>query len=170
MECLPLKQKEAHMVEKVYITNSNQATFICPQCEKTRTVDVSKYARMEKTVKVKSKCACGNTWTSVLEKRKQYRKGARLKGIYKYMLDGREMDRGNMTIMDISAGGVKLKLDVDRPLKPGDILDIEFKLDDSKQTLMKKTVIIRNASKSYFGTAFKDADSYDPVLGFYLMG
>lgn len=157
------------MVEKVYITKSNMATFICPQCEKTLTVNVSKYAQMEQTVKVKSKCVCGNTWVSVLEKRKQYRKGANLKGIYKYIVDGREMDRGKMTIMDISAGGVKLKLDVDRNLKTGDLLELEFKLDDPKQTLMQKAVVIRNASNPYFGAAFKDADSYDPVLGFYLM-
>ena len=157
------------MVEKVYITNTNMATFICPQCKKTLTVDVSMYAQMEKTVKVKSKCSCGNTWTSVLEKRKQYRKGANLKGIYKYIVDGEEMDRGKMTIVDISAGGVKLKLDVDRNLKTGHLLKLEFKLNDSKQTLMKKTVIIRNASSPYYGAAFRDADLYDPVLGFYLM-
>ena len=157
------------MVEKVYITNTNMATFICPQCKKTLTVDVSMYAQMEKTVKVKSKCSCGNTWTSVLEKRKQYRKGANLKGIYKYIVDGEEMDRGKMTIVDISAGGVKLKLDVDRNLKTGHLLKLEFKLNDSKQTLMKKTVIIRNANSPYYGAAFRDADLYDPVLGFYLM-
>ncbi len=157
------------MVEKVYITNANKATFICPQCKKTLTVDVSHYAKMEKSVKVKSKCSCGNTWISVLEKRKQYRKGANLKGIYKYIVDGKEIDRGKMTIIDISAGGVKLKLDVDRNLKPGHLLNLEFKLDDSKQTPMQKTVVIRNANSPYYGAAFRDADSYDPVMGFYLM-
>lgn len=157
------------MVEKVYITNTNMATFICPQCNKTLTVDVSRYAQMEQTVKVKSKCSCGNTWTSVLEKRKQYRKSVSLKGIYKYIVDGKELDRGKMTITDISAGGVKLKLDVDRNLKTGHLLKLEFKLDDSKQTLMKKTVIIRNANNPYYGAAFRDADLYDPVMGFYLM-
>jgi len=157
------------MVEKVYITNTNMATFICPQCEKTLTVDVTRYAQTEKTVKVKSKCSCGNTWTSVLEKRKQYRKGANLKGIYKYIVDGEEMDRGKMTIVDISAGGVKLKLDVDRNLKTGHLLKLEFTLDDSKQTRIQKTVIIRNANSPYYGAAFRDADLYDPVMGFYLM-
>jgi len=157
------------MIEKVYVTNTNMATFICPQCKKTLTVNVSKYAQMEQTVKVKSKCSCGNKWTSVLEKRKQYRKSVNLPGIYQYIVDGKEKDRGKLTITDISAGGVKLKLDVDRKLKTGHILNLEFKLDDSKQTLMKKTVIIRNASSPYFGAAFKDAGSYDPVMGFYLM-
>ncbi|MFC1877109.1 PilZ domain-containing protein [Thermodesulfobacteriota bacterium] len=157
------------MVEKVYITNTNMATFICPQCKKTLTVDVSKYAQMEQTVKVKSKCSCGNEWISVLEKRKQYRKGVNLKGIYKHIVDGEEMDRGKMTIVDISAGGVKLKLDVDRSLKTGHLLKLEFKLNDSKQTPMQKIVIIRNANSPYYGAAFKDADHYDPVMGFYLM-
>ena len=158
------------MVEQVYITNTNMATFICPQCKKSRTVDVSKYAKIEQTVKVKSKCSCGNNWISVLEKRKQYRKGANLTGIYKYIIDGKEADRGKMTIIDISAGGVKLKLDVDRKLKTGNLLTLEFKLDDSKQTLMQKTVVIRNASNPYYGAAFRDSDAYDPVMGFYLMG
>jgi len=157
------------MVEKVYITNTNMATFICPQCKKNLTVDVSKYAKIDQTVKVKSKCSCGNSWISVLEKRKQYRKGANLKGIYKYIVDGKEADRGKMTIMDISAGGVKLKLDVDRNLKTGNLLELEFKLDDSKQTLMRKTVIIRNASSPYYGAAFNDSAAIDPVMGFYLM-
>ena len=157
------------MVEKVYITDSNTATFICPQCKKTLTVNVGKYAQMENTVKVKSKCSCGNQWVSVLEKRKQYRKGANLKGIYKYIVDGKEMDRGKMTVIDISAGGVKLKLDVGRDLKAGHLLELEFKLDDSKQTPITKTVVIRNADNPYFGAAFRDADLYDPVMGFYLM-
>jgi hypothetical protein len=157
------------MVEKVYITNENKATFICPLCEKTKTVDVSKYAQMNQTVKVKSRCSCGHKWTAVLEKRKQYRKGAKLSGIYKYVVDGKEMDRGTMKVIDLSAGGVKLKLEVNRPFQVGDNLQIEFKLDDKKQTLIQKTVVIRNISDSYYGTAFKDADTYDPVLGFYLM-
>ena len=157
------------MVEKVYITDTNKATFICPQCKKTLTVDVSKYAQIEQTVKVKSKCSCGNKWISVLEKRKQYRKGVNLKGIYKYIVDGEEVDRGMMTVVDISAGGVKLKLDVERKLKTGHLLELEFKLNDSKQTPMKKTVIIRNADNPYYGASFRDADLYDPVMGFYLM-
>ncbi len=157
------------MLKKVYITNEKKASFICPRCESIKTVDVSKYAQMDQTVKVKSRCSCGHRWTAVLEKRKQYRKGANLSGIYKYVVDGREIDRGTMKILDLSAGGLKLKLEVNRGFKADDILQIEFKLDDSKQTLIKKTIVIRNANESYYGAAFRDADTYDPVLGFYLM-
>ena len=147
----------------------NQATFICPKCEKTKTVDVTKYAQLDQTVKVKSTCACGHTWTSVLEKRKQYRKGVNLVGIYIHIVDGKEVDKGNMTIVDLSAGGVKLKLNVARDFNPDDLLKIEFRLDDKKRTLMNKTVIVRNVSGSYVGAAFSGSDAYDPVLGFYLM-
>jgi hypothetical protein len=157
------------MLQKVYITNSNQATFICPKCEKTKTVDVTKYAKMDQTVKVKSKCSCGNTWTSVLEKRKQYRKGVNFVGVYTHIVAGKEVDRGNMAIIDLSAGGVKLKLNVARDFNPGDLLKIEFQLDDNKKTLITKTVVIRNISGVYVGAAFRDTDPYDPVLGFYLM-
>lgn len=157
------------MLQKIYITNSNQATFICPKCEKTKTVDVTKYAQMDQTVKVKSKCTCGHTWISVLEKRKQYRKGVDLVGVYIYIVNGKEVDRGNMTIIDLSAGGVKLRLKVARDFNLGDLLKIEFRLDDNKNTQMTKTVVIRNISGEYIGAAFRDTDPYDPVLGFYLM-
>ena len=157
------------MVERVYPTDSNKATFICPACKKTKTVDVSVYVKKTRVVKVNSKCACGHTWTSVLEKRKQYRKSVNLPGTYEHIRDGKSVDRGGMKVMDLSGGGVKLKLNVERNFKEGEHLNIEFHLDDSKRTLIKKDVTIRNVSGLYIGTSFRSADVYDPVLGFYLM-
>ena len=157
------------MVERVYPTDSKLATFVCPKCKKTKTVDVSRFAHTAKTVKVKSTCSCGHKWTSVLEKRKQYRKTVNLKGTYALLVDGEATDRGGMTVTDISAGGVKLKLNVQRNFKIGDRLRIDFRLDDGKQTIMVKDVVIKNVSGEYVGTAFRSTDAYDPVLGFFLM-
>jgi hypothetical protein len=157
------------MVESVYPTDSNKATFICPKCRKTKTVDVSKFAHTSQTVRVNSTCSCGHKWTSVLEKRKRYRKSVNLPGTYALTRDGQVTDRGGMQVTDVSAGGVKLKLSVQRNLQVGDYLSIEFHLDDSKRTIIKKDVVVRNISGIYIGTAFRFADPYDPVLGFYLM-
>jgi hypothetical protein len=157
------------MIERVYPTDSNKATFICPKCKKTKTADVSKYVKMSTTVRVNSTCSCGHKWTSILEKRKQYRKSVNLPGTYELIKDGESQDRGGMKILDLSGGGVKMKLNVERNLEVGDHLDIEFHLDDTKRTLIKKGVTIRNRDGVYVGASFRYADAYDPVLGFYLM-
>jgi hypothetical protein len=157
------------MVERVYPTESNKATFICPKCKNTKTVDVSKFAHTTNTVKVNSRCSCGHKWTSVLEKRKQYRKKVDLPGTYSFISGTKATDRGGMKITDLSAGGVKLKLNVQRSLQVGDRLNIEFRLDDNKKTLIKKDVVVKNISDTSIGVAFRSTDPYDPVLGFYLM-
>ena len=158
------------MIKTVYISPKNQATFTCPKCETTKTVDVSRYAIMDQTVKVKSKCVCGHTWTSVLEKRKQYRKGGSLPGTYKHIVAGNPLNKGTMTVIDLSAGGLKLKLSASLDLRKDDRLYVEFHLDDNRHTLIKKNVLVKNVDGRYVGTAFSRSDADDPALGFYLMG
>ena len=56
------------MTSKVYVTSKQMATFTCPQCNRSKTVDVSKYASLDKIVRVNVKCPCGNAYKAVLEK------------------------------------------------------------------------------------------------------
>lgn len=157
------------MVERVFPTESNTATFICPQCKKSKTVDVSKFANTSRTVKISSTCSCGHKWVSTLDKRRVYRKTVNLPGTYDHIKDGKVVDRGGMNVVDLSFSGVKMKLNVERNLQAGEHLNLEFHLDDSKHTLIKKGVTIRNVSGVYIGATFATAEAYDPVLGFYLM-
>jgi len=158
------------MVTKVYISATNTATIVCPKCEKTKTVDVGRYIELNQTVRVKSKCTCGNTWTSVLEKRRQYRKSVNFPGVYKYFEDGQEVDKGTMAVIDLSLTGIKLKLNVERDFKVDSRLQVEFHLDDNRRTLMRRTVHVKNVSGLYVGVAFSASEPQDPALGFYLMG
>jgi len=78
------------MFEKVYITSKQMATFVCPKCHNSKTVNVSQYVGIDKIVKVNVKCPCGNAYTSILEKRKKYRKETNLHGSYVRIVDGKE--------------------------------------------------------------------------------
>jgi hypothetical protein len=157
------------MVERIYPTESNRVTLICPECKKAKTADVSQFINKSRTVKIKSTCTCGHQWVSILEKRRQYRKAVNLTGTFDLIRDEKVVDRGGMTVMDMSFNGVKMRMNVDRNLQVGDRLDIEFNLDDDPHTLMKKRVTIRNKNGLFVGATFRSSDSYDPVLGFYLM-
>jgi hypothetical protein len=158
------------MIKTVYISSTNHATFTCPECEATKTVDVTRYAQMEQTVKVKSTCACGHTWTSVLEKRKVYRKRVSLPGTFTHIVDKKPVYKGSMEVTDISAGGLKIRLLELVDLHLNDKLRVEFQLDDTRHTPISKDVLVKNIDGLYIGVAYSRAELDDPALGFYLMG
>jgi len=157
------------MVKSVSVTDSNKATFICPNCNKVKTVDVSKFAYMSGTAKINAKCSCGHRWTSVLEKRKQFRKSVNFSGTYEYIKQDKVVDRGGMKVVDLSAGGAKVKLNVKRDFVVGETLNLEFHLDDKNGTLIKRRVKVHSINGGYIGTKYSSADGIDPDLGFYLM-
>ena len=144
------------------------ATFSCPKCARTKTVDVSKYAALDKMITVNVKCPCGHAYKAILEKRKQYRKETNLPGTYIHFIDGQPRDRGLMTVKDISTTGMKLQLNVKQNFAIGDQLQVEFHLNDVHRTLIKKTVIIRNQREQFIGAEFAPFESVDKALGFYL--
>lgn len=157
------------MVQRVFISSKNTATFICPECNSAKTVDVARYAAIQQKVTVKCRCACGHHFEVILEKRRQYRKTTDLPGTYFYRMANGEMDKGNMRVVDVSSSGLKLKLAVARDFTIGDTLRVEFHLDDKRRTFMEKKVIVRNVQSNLVGTAFAPLEGDDPHLGFYLM-
>jgi PilZ domain len=156
------------MLEKVYITSKQMATFICPQCERSKTVNVSQYANLDKMIKVKVKCPCGYTYTSILEKRKKYRKETNLHGSFTRMVDGKETAYGLMTVKDLSMTGMKLHINGNHGCEVGDVLKVEFYLDDAQRSLIRKKLIVRNIYRSEIGTELAPTEAVDKALGFYL--
>ena len=156
------------MTEKVYVTSKQMATFICPKCQKSKTVNVSKYANLDKIVKVKVTCPCGYGYTSILEKRKKYRKETNLPGSFVRLVDGRPAGGGLMKVKDLSTSGLKININTQHNCIVGDVVLVEFSLDDSHRTLIKKKVIVRNIVGRNIGTEFAPTEPIDKALGFYL--
>ena len=156
------------MVEKVHITSKQMATFICPKCQKSKTVSVSKYAGLDKMIKVKVTCPCGYGYISTLDKRKKYRKESNLPGSFVHLVDGRQAMGGLMAVKDLSASGLKIQLNDQQKLEVDDVILVEFYLDDNLRTLIKKKVIIRNIAGPTIGTEFAPTEAVDKALGFYM--
>lgn len=157
------------MVEKVFISSSNTATFVCPQCGNVTTADVSKFATTNKRITVNCNCKCGHRFKVSLEKRRQYRKSTDLPGVFFYRMENGDLGKGIMRVVDISSTGIKLKLNVERNFDLGEIIRAEFHLDDKRRTFIKKQIIVRNVYKNLVGTSFAPGEGDDPNLGFYLM-
>jgi len=156
------------MVEKVYVTSKQMATFICPKCQKSKTVNVSQYATLDKMVNVQVTCPCGYGYTSILEKRKKYRKATNLPGAFIHLIDGLQVGSGLMKVRDLSTFGLKIHINTQHHCTVGDVIQVEFSLDDSHRTLIKKKVIIRNIVGQNIGTEFAPTEPIDQALGFYL--
>ncbi len=156
------------MTEKIYITSTKMATFVCPKCQKSKTVNVSKYADLDKNVKVSVRCPCGYAYVSILEKRKRYRKETNLPGSYNRYVDGKQISGELMIVKDLSTFGIKLQIDADRDCEVGDIIQVEFHTDDAQRAFIKKKVIIRNINGTIIGTEFAPTEGVDKALGFYL--
>ena len=165
------------MLEKIFVNDNNIAVFICPECKKSRKIDVSKYKNLDKASKIKCKCPCGNSYYAILEKRKFYRKKTNLPGIYINILSSigtdflEEVGRGTLKVTDVSRTGLQLTINILNDFRIDDKIMVEFRLDDKQKTLIKKKVIIKNINGTGIGAEFCTIDPSNPAdkaIGFYL--
>ena len=159
------------MAEKVFVTESNMAVFECPQCNKGKSVDVSRFKDVRRAVRLKVKCPCGHIYRVVLERRRHFRKDVNFPGTYTHVLSDYREEKGGITVKNLSRSGVKVRLNVEKGFKIGDILLVEFQLDDKQRSLIKKNAVIKKISDSYLGLEFNSIDSSDPsdkAIGFYM--
>ncbi len=152
--------------KKVFVNEQNVATFICPKCERAKSVDVSPYKDAQKAVRVKAKCSCGHHYSVLLERRKYYRKSTSLPGTYM-------MGKGSypMTVKDISRTGVKFNVKPPIRFKAGEELVLEFVLDDAHRSRIRQRVRVRSISGETVGAEFTVLDPSDfdyKAIGFYL--
>jgi hypothetical protein len=101
-----------------------------------------------------------------------------------------------MTVLDVSRSGLKTKINQMRlkikdhdlysrtagtatyalkkpnssdDLNVGDIILVEFQLDNAKRSMVSKEVVIRWIDMPYIGIEFASIPEYDADLGFYMM-
>ena len=183
-------------IKEITINEENKADIRCSKCLKTRSVDMSKYKTMDRVIRFKAKCSCGHSDTVLLNRRDKFRKPTDFFGIYTNKSSGKDGKKGEMTVLDVSRAGLRMEIShvklkvkehdvsvvtgeqatfdhkIKKPVDEiniGDKLFVEFRLDDTKQTLIKKEVIIRWMKMPYIGVEFSSQSLYDGSLGFYMM-
>jgi hypothetical protein len=183
-------------IKEITLNKENMADIRCSKCLKNRSVDMSKYKNMDRPIRFKAKCSCGHSDTVFLNRRDKYRKPTDFFGVYTNLSSGKEGQKGEMTVLDVSRAGLRMEIShaklkvkehdvavvtgeqasfehkIKKPvdeINVGDKLLVEFRLDDTKQTLIKKEVIIRWMKMPFIGVEFSSQSLYDGSLGFYMM-
>jgi hypothetical protein len=150
---------------KIFIANDDTAAFICPECQKSKTVNVTKYKNIQTAVRVKCKCPCGHSYSVLLERRKNIRKNINLIGSFLYEKSG---EKGNMLVTDLSRSGLRIKLSNPIDIQVGEKLSLEFTLDDKERSLIHKKVVVKSVQGNSLGVKFLQEDHFDK-LGPYLL-
>jgi len=156
------------IIAKTYVRPDKTAVLTCKYCGYQRVVlaDLFKGRKHE----LKAKCICQNVFTVNLEFRKRVRKKVNLRGTY--INHSQKESSGSLVIQDISVTGFGLafnRSDI-KNLKAGDIVSVEFTLDDEHKTKIRKEVIIRDIRENSVGCEFKNTeDAFGSPLGYYIM-
>lgn len=153
------------MSERIFANQDGTTTIICPQCGKLKQADVSKYLELKSTVRLKCRCICGHCYVAELERRRYIRKKSNFAGHFVRTSNAR---KGIMTVCDISRSGLKLRINGTEQFLIGEELSVEFRLDDTLRSIVKKDVIVRKIESTFVGVEFNSMDHYDQ-LGAYLM-
>jgi hypothetical protein len=153
------------MPQSVFFKDEYKAVFTCPECTKSKTVDVSKVLFKTNKISLKVKCPCGHIFPVIIERRKFYRKETNLSGVFMLENNSKELP---MTVTNISRSGMQFKSSKNENLKLGDQVLVQFRLDDKPRSLIKKKGILRRIDGMIIGIEFSVIDEYDKVLGFYL--
>ncbi len=154
---------------RAFLENDRTAVIKCPKCSLIKSVDVSQYSNLDRFIRFTARCSCGHTFKVVLERRKFFRKKVKLPG--KCVLKGGSREV-SIIVKDLSRQGLGFEVMGRLPFKVGDLLMVEFSLDNGSRTLIRKEVKVQLISGETVGAEFHSVDPqnvYDKELGFYLL-
>lgn len=129
--------------KKVFMDNKS-ADIVCPRCGKFHRLDAAPYRSCEHPVRIEFTCEkCGNVETLALERRSHYRVETRKPGTYGKTPDCKD---GTIMVMDLSRTGIRVELDKECNIAPGDRLFLEFTLPNSGMA-QKEIIVVQRTDR-----------------------
>ena len=128
-------------------------------------MQLSEYNIRRQQTRVNCKCRCGHAYGVILEKSIEAIQKTQLLGTF--TSDGNRRCSGKMIIKKLNSNGIMLKTNIEQNILPGLKLFLEFVLDDAKQSIVKKEVVVKAKKGKYLSAEFLSTDHYDN-LGPYL--
>lgn len=159
-------------MEKVYADSRGRAIFLCPHCGGKIDFDASAYRDRDSRIRIK--CRCGQSTPVLIEFRKFYRREVSLTGRCRVHSTGAVL---GIRVHDLSMSGLSFSIEArddslnqneGMDLVVGDVLSVQFHLDNQAQTLVQRRAEVRNVREGRYGISFFRSE-YDKDLGFYLL-
>jgi len=116
---------------------------------------------------LKVNCRCGHSFKVQLEFRRHYRKPTELAGTFNPFAGG--AGGGKATVVNLSLSGACFEVRGIHDHKTGQKGVLIFTLDNRKQTVLTKNIIIRTVTGNRIGVEFVEDRAFEKELGFYLL-
>jgi hypothetical protein len=145
--------------------SENEGEIICPNCENKKIINVANYRIATKPIKVK--CRCGYSFSILLEHRRYQRRNTAIPGKLFHVESKKQVD--DILIKSISVTGVGFETRSLRGVKVGDTFEVAFLLQDSFDSAVRESIVIKRVQDNFIGAEFLDKDKYNYELDFYVM-
>jgi cytochrome c biogenesis protein ResB len=149
----------------IRIDRLNTARLTCPQCNRDKLLQMSGHPFTKPRAKISFNCPCGYRGAAILEKQPHSDQDIGLAGTFH--ATGPIGCSGRMSIKQLNSQGITFKTNIEQKIDPGQSLNLEFVLNDVKQSIVKKTVKVLVRDGKYVTAYFVSQDHYDN-LGPYL--
>ena len=152
----------------VHVRSDNTATLTCPECSATRHFSAEPYLHTRHSMTVR--CRCKASFQVLLDFRRNFRKSTSLSGTYTIIGGGGSGTGGGgiIQVTNLSRGGLGFTVSGVHCIEAGQEIQIEFQLNDKKQTVLKKQAVVRSVQQNVIGCEFKCDVDLDKNLGFFL--
>jgi predicted Zn finger-like uncharacterized protein len=150
---------------KSFVKPDDEAMIVCPSCNTARTISAAQFRHRQHLIKVK--CKCGHRFNVSLEFRRYFRKPTDLEGIYD--LNPPASGGGKIKVINLSLSGACFEVRGIHDLQTGQMGSLHFTLDNRKETVLFKKVIIKIVNGNRIGCEFLEERAYEKELGFYLL-
>lgn len=153
-------------MDKIIINVLEKATITltCIKCRNSREIPVTAFSSKDNRYRIK--CKCGNNYIITLERRKFNRKVTDLRGTYVADKFAREEI---VDIINLSTTGLCLVRRDNRNLEQGQIINLNFKLENVERDEIKCKATIIQVKDEKVGVEFLDlSPGIKTILGFYL--
>lgn len=154
-------------IKRIFTHGKSHITVHCQDCGRARKLKSSDIQDIPRFVTVT--CNCGSSFDVLFEKRFHYRKVTHLEGRYSIKVDP-DGWLCHLVVKNLSRNGIGFKTIGKYDIKEGDVINVQFTLDDANGTKIKSNVVVRSVSDNYIGAEFSGLDVHGAKeLGFYLM-
>ncbi len=139
--------------------------IVCPACDSAKAISASQFRH--RLHLIKAKCKCGHVFKVHLEFRRHFRKEAELEGTYD--LNPPAVGGGKTKVVNLSLSGACFEVRGIHDLQVGQKGSLVFTLDNRRETVLFKKVIIKTVSANRIGCEFVEDRAFEKELGFYLL-
>ena len=151
----------------VHVRADNSATLTCPICGMVKHFSAAPYYSIRHSMIVR--CSCKASFPIQLNFRRNFRKLTNLPGTY-HIISAGSSGSGIIQVTNLSRGGAEFTVSGGHNLVKDLEINLEFQLNDKKQTVLKKQAVIKTVRQNVIGCEFKCSGEMDKALGFFLQG